>query len=121
VESAVLLESSWTPEDRSIYTALETVTREICSSFIRLRDILNNGTEDDEEVSEKTRKVASDLMAKLQWTTWKECGKCSSPDEICLVAMFPWGSVEDHFSPRCKNSDITIGGGKIQSYWSLGQ
>ena len=127
VESATLLESSWTQEDRLIYTAVETVTKEICSSFIQFRDILNNGTNegrgqsdtrlDEEEVSEKVRKVASDLIAKLQWTTWKECGECSSADEYCFVAMFPFGSVEEHFSPRCKNGEATP---RDQNYWAQG-
>lgn len=111
---ALARESTWTPEDRSIYLALETVTRTICSSLFEMRSVLydasanesDDGDEKDSDPKEQqVRQIVDVLMDKLQWTTWRECDPCQSPDELCLVAMFPWGSDEDHFHPRCKAMD----------------
>lgn len=129
---ALAQENSWTPEDRSIYLAIETVTRTICTSLFDIRLVLYNEKAnehvasseavagDDSTVEKKketqVREIVGDLMGKLQWTTWRECDPCQHPDELCLVAMFPWGDVEDHFHPRCNTME------NIQmrnKYWNL--
>lgn len=124
-------ESSWTPEDRSIYLALKTVTQTICTSLFDIRSILYKEhsheyadiTEDEVTTPEKRkepriRQIVKDLMAKLQWTTWRQCDPCQHPDELCLVAMFPWGDDEDHFHPKCNTMEnIETRNG----YWRLDQ
>jgi len=116
LEPALRVEERWTPEDRLVYVAVESVATEICRAFIEMRGVLHSEKEtgmgsrdeipsDDAErgAAETTREISKALMAKLQWTVWKECGRCPEPDQICLVAMFPFGSKEDHFSPSCKS------------------
>ncbi|OAA58466.1 hypothetical protein SPI_06539 [Niveomyces insectorum RCEF 264] len=120
--------SAWTPEDRAIYTAVETVTHAICSSLFAIRTVLYNKTDgatrdgdsnsnnnaDEQHQSVAVRHIVGNLMAKLQWTTWRQCDPCPQPDELCLVAMFPWGDDEDHFHPRCKKTtDLST----RRNYW----
>ncbi|KAL1897995.1 hypothetical protein Sste5346_003851 [Sporothrix stenoceras] len=123
-------EKSLTSEDRSIYLALETVTRTICTSLFDIRSVLfkessheyADVSEDDISTPEtrkeiRVRQLVNDLMGKLQWTTWRQCDPCQHPDELCLVAMFPWGDDEDHFHPKCntmENIQMRYG------YWRLG-
>jgi hypothetical protein len=70
-----------------------------------------NGTvSGDTEALQQTRSLAQELRTQLDWTTWKECGRCPEPDQMCFVAMFPAGDPEDHFAPRCKTKeDIGFG------------
>ncbi len=114
LQPTLLHRSSWTSADASIYTAIETVSGAICSTFVHLREILNNEVSSQDEVVGETHRAAHELMEKLRWTTWKDCGKCPSPDQICFVAMFPLGSPEDHFNPSCKNSTLVNNG---RNYW----
>ncbi|KJR84198.1 uncharacterized protein SPSK_08889 [Sporothrix schenckii 1099-18] len=126
---ALAKQETWTREDRSIYLALETVTRTICRAFFDIRSILYIPTAtvqaeasgDDITTPENlkevhVRSIVNDLIGKLQWTTWRECDPCQHPDEVCLVAMFPWGNEEDHFHPRCSTlENIETRSG----YWPL--
>lgn len=58
---------------------------------------------------EQARDIARELVDKLRWSTWRECGSCPT-DEICLIPMFPVGTVDDYFHPTCKNmSQIDTG------------
>jgi hypothetical protein len=101
-------QTSWTPEDRAIYAAVRTVSHTICASLFNMRKVIhttNGTTSGDEEVAAHVQSMARELRAQLNWTTWKECGKCAAPDQMCYVAMFPVGDAEDHFSPRCKTQE----------------
>jgi len=117
LEPAILDREAWTREDRSIYIALEEVSREICALFFRLRILLRGetATMNVEQVAETVREETAGLMAKLSWSVWRECRGCRIPDETCLVAMFPWGEEEDHFSPKCRGS---AGLETFGSYWA---
>ncbi|CAK7238111.1 hypothetical protein SEUCBS140593_010337, partial [Sporothrix eucalyptigena] len=129
LSGALALQSTWTPEDQSIYLAVETVTNTICKSLFGIYDVVYNTTANDDvgidsemESSDKkqdkeVRQIVDDLMAKLQWTTWRECDPCRNPNELCLVAMFPWGDDEDHFHPRCKTVDDLL---TRNNYWRNG-
>jgi hypothetical protein len=101
-------QESWTPEDHAIYAAVRTVSHTICDSLFTMRKEVhttNGTTSGDDDAAKRVRSLANDLRAELNWTTWKECGKCPNPEEMCFVAMFPSGDLEDHFTPRCKNQD----------------
>lgn len=135
LSGALAQEDSWTPEDRLIYSAIKTVTQSICSSLYAAWDVLYHPAESTESADTRTkteiaakitdaadsenkavRGIVNGLMGKLQWTTWKECSPCQNLDELCLVAMFPWGDVEDHFYPRCRDlEDLTSRNG----YWRM--
>ena len=114
---ALALESLWTPEDKAIYLAVQTVTETICQAVFDIHAVLYNETanglvdsssvgvvtkDEQNQQDEKVLQIVQGLMGKLQWTTWQECDPCQKPDEMCLVAMFPWGNDEDHFHPQCK-------------------
>lgn len=110
---ALASEGSWTPEDRSIFVAVTEVTRTICTSLFDMRAVLYDEAANKDEVEEETedgvddkvRSILMNLMDTLRWTTWRECSPCEKQDELCLIAMFPWGSPDDHFNPRCKNKE----------------
>jgi hypothetical protein len=51
---------------------------------------------------EAKQNIISDLINKLNWTTWKECGPCGY-DEICSIPIWPVGSEEDWLRPSCRN------------------
>ncbi|KAF9891766.1 hypothetical protein FE257_003247 [Aspergillus nanangensis] len=54
------------------------------------------------------------LMKYLSWTTWKECGGCAD-NEICVVPMWPMGTVEDYDHPQCREASRPNGDGR--RYW----
>ncbi|KAJ6009145.1 hypothetical protein N7522_004161 [Penicillium canescens] len=47
--------------------------------------------------------ILRDLVDYLDWTTWKECRGCA-PDELCVVPIWPMGTVKDYESPSCKDA-----------------
>lgn len=98
----------WTPEDHAISAATETVSETICASLFTARRLLINGAATG-AVVEQARDIARELVDNLRWSTWRECGSCPT-DEICLIPMFPVGTVDDYFHPTCKNmSQIDTG------------
>ncbi|ROW17273.1 hypothetical protein VPNG_01401 [Cytospora leucostoma] len=107
LDPTILHHDVWTPEDHVIAAAIETVSYKICDALFSARNILRSHRttplhEVDSSV-EQAQTVIRHLVEELRWTTWKECGKCSSPDEVCVIPMFPFGANTDYFSPSCKN------------------
>ena len=43
------------------------------------------------------------LTRELQWPEFKICkrGQGCGTGELCFVAIWPWGGLEDHERPRC--------------------
>jgi hypothetical protein len=113
LQEALARESEWTPEDRAIHAAVSGVSRTICTSLFAMREVAasSNGTvAGNHDSAARIHQMAVHLQKRLAWSTWKECGRCPSPDQICYIAMFPAGAPEDHFSPRCKvRADIGMG------------
>lgn len=98
---------TWTPEDHAIAAAIGAVSKAICTSLFSARKVLRSNTtaadvESPPAINE-ARGIIQGLISNLRWSTWKECGNCG-PDEICSIPMFPRGSTEDYFHPRCKNA-----------------
>jgi len=93
-----------TIQDKYIYAAVSTVMARICTSLFHIRDILIDELESSLEAkpSNTPEQLLQELNAWLDWPDWKFCGKCEN-NEVCYIAMFPFGTVEDHFFPRCKN------------------
>ncbi|KAK0120601.1 hypothetical protein ONS96_010805 [Cadophora gregata f. sp. sojae] len=96
--------TSPTRSDGLIYEAILTVTQKICSTLFKIRDILLEGEEEQDSMTKKSNFHMQELIEYLDWSTWLECGKCAY-DEVCYVAIWPWGSVEDHDNPGCVNMD----------------
>jgi hypothetical protein len=105
-----------TTQDQLIFAAIVTVSHRICNTLFSVRDVLFERQQSSERQSSNATAVelVQSLMGWLDWPDWKKCGPCSI-DEVCFVAVFPFGSAEDHFNPRCKNGTaIAIGN---SSYW----
>ncbi|KAI6410570.1 hypothetical protein MCOR21_001328 [Pyricularia oryzae] len=118
LETALLKRPSWTQEDELLFTAVETVSEDICSTLIDMWEILGHK---DASLA-KPKQYLQGLKSRLNWSTWKKCGTCASVDEVCFVAMFPFGTVEDHYNPRCKNRTEIAGGwrdGGGERYWKM--
>ncbi|KAG0646032.1 hypothetical protein D0Z07_7971 [Hyphodiscus hymeniophilus] len=89
-----------TETDRLLEAGFKTVTRRICSTIFEVRRSLlekqkdDNINEDDDVSAEM--ELIRDLTTWLDWSDWKTCGQCEL-DEVCLIAIFPFGTVEDHY------------------------
>ena len=102
-----------------------TITHRICAT---LHSILPSSSPAPQMIAvspdlESSLSILASLMTYLSWTSSQKCNpSCDRPDEICFVAIWPWGESEDHWSPRCKNKSgilerATQGGG---GYWRRG-
>jgi len=114
---------TWTPEDAAIFAAVEElVANTICSCFFQMRSLVGSSLRDNESQDTamlKSQEVATTLMKQLKWPVWRDCGHCASPDQFCFIPIFPSGSMEDYYNPRCRgldeSQDILIG-----CYWLAG-
>jgi hypothetical protein len=60
--------------------------------------------------------LIDNLITKLEWTTWKECGPCAY-DEICFIPIWPFGSLSDWERPKCTNGSALE---NRRGYWGRG-
>jgi hypothetical protein len=104
LDAPIIRRDLWTPEDAAIHAALEVVADKVCSSLFQIKSILDSTGSGNKSALLRSREVASALMEQLQWTTWKECGRCASSGQFCYIPM-PAGTLEDFHSPRCKGLD----------------
>ncbi|PYI08811.1 hypothetical protein BO78DRAFT_405503 [Aspergillus sclerotiicarbonarius CBS 121057] len=89
-------------------TAVHSVTRSICSTMV----------EAWQETDYKTAiGLFQDLMEYLSWSTWKQCSGCGD-HEICVVPIWPMGTVEDYNHPQCHDTSHPNSEG--QRYWGPG-
>ncbi|KAJ5922342.1 hypothetical protein N7516_010045 [Penicillium verrucosum] len=86
--------------------AVHGVAYKICSSLIEA------GKENDLEAAVR---VVRDLVGYLDWATWKECSGCAA-NEICVVPIWPMGTIQDYESPQCKDASNPYDQGG-ESYW----
>lgn len=90
-----------TTSDHLIYEAILTVTRKICSTLLEVRTTLIDDMSDEPKAHSVPNPAIQELMQYLDWSTFKECGKCAL-DEVCYTAAWPFGGSEDHDSPSCR-------------------
>ncbi|OJJ48712.1 hypothetical protein ASPZODRAFT_62150 [Penicilliopsis zonata CBS 506.65] len=57
------------------------------------------------------------LIDWLAWSTWKQCNGCAD-NEICVVPIWPEGSLEDYQHPQCREALHPFVGG--ERYWGGG-
>jgi hypothetical protein len=100
-----------TPQDHLIHEAIFAVSQRICNDLFQVRNLL---AEEDFDVAQ-AKDIVEDLISYLNWTTWLECGKCAY-DEVCFVAIWPWGSPQDHVEPACQPIDQVQ---ERHGYWSF--
>jgi hypothetical protein len=118
------LTPNMTPTDELLLIAFERVTREICKTLFAIRDLLLSSSVSSALVVysptkrlESAKELVRALMKYLNWTRFKRCPACAI-DEICLVPMWPVGTLEQYERPECVNgSTISFGLGN-DSYWS---
>ncbi|KAJ5753903.1 uncharacterized protein N7511_008056 [Penicillium nucicola] len=74
--------------------AVYSVAHSICSK------LLEAGKGKD---LESAVQILRDLVDYLDWATWKECRGCAA-DQLCVVPIWPMGTVKDYESPSCKDA-----------------
>jgi hypothetical protein len=104
-----------TKPDFLIHAAISTVSNKICSTLFDVRSLLLADGSEGEAATEKAKNEIKALIEYLDWSTWKRCGKCAY-DEVCFVAIWPWGGVEDHFAPGCVKNDHLA---SRRGYWNF--
>ncbi|KAL6915659.1 hypothetical protein ACHAPO_008085 [Fusarium lateritium] len=118
---ALLVKAKWSVEDRLIYTSLDTVLGNICNTLYSVRGRLLGALERDgedgaelEKAVQDSRAVMKELMSELGWSTWRKPQACA-PDEVSVIAMWPFGTKEDHWNPGCRSIDTVQN--PNGSYW----
>lgn len=86
--------------------AVHTVAYRVCSTLLAAWA--------EEELESGVQKVPA-LMNYLDWTSWKECRGCED-HEICVVPIWPMGTVADYESPRCREASSPYDQNG-ESYW----
>ena len=72
--------------------AVHSVAHRICSTLIEAWA--------ETQLVSAVKRVQS-LTSYLDWTTWKACRGCQD-NEICVVPIWPMGTVADYEHPSCK-------------------
>lgn len=109
-----------TPEDHLVHAAISSTTTRICTALFKIRNLLVEDEHADQSSVTNANRIAQNLKETLDWAKWKECGACNGYDEVCFIAMFPYGIADDHFNPKCLNSTSLEERGDQQSkhsYW----
>lgn len=102
-----------TSQDHLTHEALLTVTSQICKTLFEVRQLLLEAEKDKISAIEEAKTRIGQLTDYLGWSTWLECGKCDY-DEVCYLAIWPWGRVKDHYNPGCVRYNETDG---LRGYW----
>ncbi|KAK3368837.1 hypothetical protein B0T24DRAFT_341437 [Lasiosphaeria ovina] len=105
-----------TPEDHLILAGIEAVTSSICSTLFRVRELIVADTDADQASIVAAEEAVQDLVGHLKWVKWKDCSTCAY-DEVCFVAMWPFGDTASHERPTCRNSSSIATGFRFGSYW----
>lgn len=118
---AVSVRDEWSAEDELIHAAIDGVTGKLCQKLYAARTLLVEASVPSDAV-EAARKIIKSLQDDLAWTVWKQKQACGA-DELLFVAMWPFGSAEDHYNPGCRKMDQLNngpegpGGHGSGSYW----
>ncbi|KAJ5124810.1 uncharacterized protein N7515_008635, partial [Penicillium bovifimosum] len=98
---------AWPSENRSV------AARAVCSVASRIcSDLALAAKEHDLDMAVA---VIRKLVRHLDWTTWKECRGCAV-NEICVVPIWPMGTVQDYETPECRDASDPYGKDG-ESYW----
>lgn len=108
--------SGITEPDSLIMTALETTTQRICKVLFEVRHLVVADATPDENSLDKSVSAVRDLVEYLDWTRFKQCPPCAI-SEVCLIPMWPFGTVEQYHRPRCSNGTDVNG---EDNYWGRG-
>ena len=136
--------STPTEADEMIRIAFGRVSKEICTTLFNMHrvitDMMNStiATETDMIVQDdraaatkhikqetqaqrrtlaRTKVLARELMTTLNWARFKQCNPACGLSEVCVVPMWPIGTVEEYERPRCANSSGSGFDGEGERYW----
>ncbi|KAM0270352.1 hypothetical protein ACHAPA_003536 [Fusarium lateritium] len=129
---ALSAKERWSAEDELTYTSFDAVLNLICQTLFSVRSLLLEASGSNltdykikgdidnnpelEEAIENGRITIQELIDTLGWSIWKKPQPCT-PDEISMIAMWPFGTKEDHWNPGCRTVD------RVQhptdSYWDI--
>ncbi|KAH6657010.1 hypothetical protein BKA67DRAFT_553967 [Truncatella angustata] len=102
-----------TAEEEFIYAGILGTTELICKTLFDAHSLVEKAAYTDHDATREALSLVKDLMDKLRWSEWKQCGPCKM-DEVCFIAMWPFGNTEDHYNPSCHNASTLVG---RDSYW----
>ncbi|KAI1295307.1 hypothetical protein F5Y03DRAFT_371952 [Xylaria venustula] len=105
-----------TESDAYVKAALDTTMRKICKVLFEVRDLVATNPSPDQKSLESSVSAVKDLTEYLNWTRFKRCPPCAI-DEVCLIPMWPFGTVQQYNSPRCSNGTDVNG---EENYWGHG-
>ncbi|KAJ2897951.1 uncharacterized protein MKZ38_004280 [Zalerion maritima] len=103
-----------TKSDWLVYAAIRSVTGRLCRDLFEVRSVIaSRKKSSDSAVLFQSKEILTEVMNFLSWTRFKRCPSCGV-DEVCLVPMWPFGTVEDYQRPGCSNGSQAEGS---ESYW----
>lgn len=105
-----------TEPDVLIKTALETTSRRICQVLLHIHQLVVDNPSPDETSLNTSVRALEQLNEYLNWPRFKRCPPCAI-NEVCLIPMWPFGTVDQYNSPRCSNGTISDG---EDNYWGHG-
>lgn len=91
---------------------VEQISHDVCTGLF---SALQASAPDTDQLRTATDpfETLKDLKSHLQWTVWKDCGQCGS-EELCVVPVWPYGSLQDHEHPSCHNATVAF---SQRGYW----
>ncbi|KAJ5555646.1 hypothetical protein N7535_008079 [Penicillium sp. DV-2018c] len=99
---------TWQTDSLSVAArAVFSVASRICSDLVLVAK---------EQDLETAVGVIRKLVQYLDWTTWKECRGCAA-NEICVVPIWPMGTIQDYERPECRDASDPYGKGG-ENYWN---
>ncbi|KAI1276236.1 hypothetical protein F5Y07DRAFT_137840 [Xylaria sp. FL0933] len=108
--------SPLTKADFLIKAALETTTHRICKTILEVHQLVVEDPAPDQKALGESVSAMRDLTEYLNWARFKRCPPCAI-NEVCLIPMWPFGSVSLYNNPRCSNGTDTDSG---DNYWGRG-
>lgn len=92
------------PTEGTAALAIRSIAHDICYTLFQAVDI---------DYQPAVQKI-NELVNYLAWTTWKECIGCKD-NEVCVIPIWPLGSVDDYEHPTCRDLKNVRDSGV--SYW----
>jgi hypothetical protein len=86
--------------------AVYSVAHNVCSTLLEAWA---------EQELASAQNIIQTMIEDLDWTVWKECRGCED-NEICVVPIWPMGTVDDYNNPQCKPVSMPYNG-TGESYW----
>lgn len=107
-----------TAADRLIHAAFGAVTRDICATLFRVRALVATAAAPDQAALAAAGSALRGLSRALGWARFKRCPACDRLGEVCVIPMWPFGTVDMYNHPQCMNASSMDDGS--DRYWGGG-